>query len=171
MPTDSVDSIDNLRNYSGPADVVFVKGYRIPGDGGGGAFLLDPTSSELVDNGIVIQPLPPLRGRWKRLFDGWVNVKWFGAKGDTQYVLDGKIMARSTTLTSDRGLFARNDVGKEISVAGAGPGGEPLLTTIESFLGARQVKLRVWASTTVGQADEQVNVTWGRMIPSQFKTP
>ena len=60
-----------------------VHGYHDPGDGGGGSFYWDATSVETDDSGTVIKSTIPGAGRWKRTFSGALNVKWFGAKGDS----------------------------------------------------------------------------------------
>jgi len=59
-----------------------VKGYYTDGDGGGGDFYWDSTSTETDNGGTIIKATAITTGRWKRLFSGTVNVKWFGAKGD-----------------------------------------------------------------------------------------
>jgi Pectate lyase superfamily protein len=66
-------------------------GYWQTGDGGGGLFYWDENSTAAPDQGTVFtvpnqqpppdpQTLPP--GRWLRLYDGPLNVRWFGAHGD-----------------------------------------------------------------------------------------
>src|ERR1035437_6784408 len=62
--------------------ILFVSGYYIPGDGGGGQFYWDPASALADDSGTVIIPNSGGTGRWIRLTDGIINVKYFGAKGD-----------------------------------------------------------------------------------------
>lgn len=73
-------------------------GYRVPGDGGGGLFYWDASSSAPPDNGLVFAVSHPLHqspGRWIRLdslpsatvgnarvSNGPLNVRWFGARGD-----------------------------------------------------------------------------------------
>lgn len=80
-PTYTVDTIDKLRDEKPTAGaVVFVLGYHEIGDGGGGIFRPDPTSTENDDGGMIIAPNPPLTGRWKRVYDGSVSVKFFGAR-------------------------------------------------------------------------------------------
>ena len=64
-----------LRNYSGRATQV-----RITADGIAGFFKYDPTDTTSTDNGGTV--IVADTKRWKRIFDGSVNVKWFGAKGD-----------------------------------------------------------------------------------------
>lgn len=60
--------------------VCILLGYSELGDGGEGYFRYDESSIETPDGGIIIEANGG--GRWKRLFSGSVNVKWFGAKGD-----------------------------------------------------------------------------------------
>lgn len=50
------------------------------GDGGGGDWYWDADDSSSPDN--VGTVLGSGQGRWKRLFSGPLNVRWFGAKGD-----------------------------------------------------------------------------------------
>lgn len=58
-----------------------VKGYYAAGDGGGGLFYWDANSSAAANGGTIIAP-DAGAGRWKRLYSGPVNLRWFGAKGD-----------------------------------------------------------------------------------------
>lgn len=65
-----------LRAYAGRATQV-----RITSNGIAGFFYYDATDTTSTDNGGTI--IVSSNGkRWKRLFDGAVNVKWFGAKGN-----------------------------------------------------------------------------------------
>lgn len=75
------DNIAQLKLNSniGRVDVL---GYYTKGDGGGGTFYWDSTSTEADNGGTIIQATGIITGRWKRVFSGAVNVKWFGAKGD-----------------------------------------------------------------------------------------
>ena len=87
----------------GDGDVLLVKGYHENSDGGHGTFIWDPNADKSEHNGgTVIDPLKAFpsdwdnedlkadwfngnnsgTGCWRRLYDGAVNVKWFGAKGD-----------------------------------------------------------------------------------------
>lgn len=59
---------------------VNVAGYGAAGDAGGGLFRLDLASVEPVDNGLVFATSGA--GRWVRLHDGQISVRWFGAAGD-----------------------------------------------------------------------------------------
>jgi hypothetical protein len=64
--------------------VVVATGFTAHGDGGGGAFFWDATSTATDDGGLVIRPASnPATGRWRRLlYDSQLNVKWFGAVGN-----------------------------------------------------------------------------------------
>lgn len=54
-----------------------VAGYYAPGDQGGGPFYYDAGSSDADNGGTIFQP-DAGAGRWKRIYSGAVNVKWFG---------------------------------------------------------------------------------------------
>gem|GEM_PF-2565679 len=56
-------------------------GYHEINDGGGGSFYWDSNATESDDGGTIIQVSGIATGRWKRLYDKVVNVKWFGANG------------------------------------------------------------------------------------------
>lgn len=58
-----------------------VAGYATVGDGGGGVFYYDAAASDTDNAGTVIAPTVG-SGRWRRVYSGAVNVKWFGAKGN-----------------------------------------------------------------------------------------
>jgi hypothetical protein len=87
----TVDVVDNTRSAtldelrglaSGAYDTVIVRGYWTVGDGGGGSFHWDATSTETEDYGIHIVPDDAAGGRWVRDYDGKLNVRYFGAVGD-----------------------------------------------------------------------------------------
>jgi hypothetical protein len=71
------------------AKVVIAKGCVTPGDKGGGLFYWDPSSSASDNGGTVIGPVTidptciELPGRWIRIYDGLIDVHWFGARGDS----------------------------------------------------------------------------------------
>lgn len=83
LTTKQVSSIAALKALASHADneQVSVAGYYAPGDGGGGIFYYDSGSSTTDNGGTVIAP-DVGSGRWKRVWEGYVSVKWFGAKGD-----------------------------------------------------------------------------------------
>jgi len=83
-PTWSVANIGQLKKVTPKvATHVSVLGYHAPNDGGGGIFDWDFKSKQPEDHGTVFeQVLKPKLGRWKRRFQGSLNIKWFGAYGD-----------------------------------------------------------------------------------------
>jgi Pectate lyase superfamily protein len=67
------------------ATVVIAKGCVTAGDKGGGMFYWNPSSTELDNGGTVVDTTClPVRhsGRWIRIYDGLMDVRWFGARGD-----------------------------------------------------------------------------------------
>lgn len=83
-PTLFVDTVSNLKALAAGAQTyVMVGGYYAKGDLGGGLFYWDAASTATDNGGTVIRPNSlPASGRWLRIYDGAVSVKWFGAKGD-----------------------------------------------------------------------------------------
>ncbi|MDE2098328.1 MAG: right-handed parallel beta-helix repeat-containing protein [Patescibacteria group bacterium] len=91
----SVDNINNLSNiiltlsniaalrlYSGvvTGQQVSITGYTTAGDGGGGPFYWGAYATD--NGGTTITPTGQTVGSWYRLFQDYLNVAWFGAKGD-----------------------------------------------------------------------------------------
>ncbi|WP_309091717.1 hypothetical protein [Phenylobacterium sp.] len=77
----------------------------------------------------------------------FVSVLDYGAVGDGKAPEDGFILAGTSRLDSETANFTAADVGKKISVAGAGPGGSLLTTTIASLVSSGSVNLADAAST------------------------
>lgn len=92
------------------------------------------------------------------------NVKAYGAKGDVQQITNGSITVSTAVLTSSSNPFSPADVGKKISVQGAGNQGNSagvanwLITTILSYQSAGQVTLNANATATVSGT---ALTTWG----------
>jgi len=63
------------------AGYVAVGGYYAINDGGGGMFYYNPASTAPDDGGSVIAPRSG-SGRWLRIFNGPIDVRQFGARGD-----------------------------------------------------------------------------------------
>jgi hypothetical protein len=78
----TVETISALKTFTGSEDAVIVQGYYAAGDGGGGDFYWDSTSTETANDGTTVQATGVTTGRWIRIYSGAVNVRWFGAKGD-----------------------------------------------------------------------------------------
>jgi hypothetical protein len=77
-----VTTIAALKALTGvDGEVVRVLGYYAANDGGGGDFVFSSGSSATPDNGMVIAPTAG-SGNWLRQANGFVDLRWFGAKGD-----------------------------------------------------------------------------------------
>jgi hypothetical protein len=75
----------DLRRAVGTASIhtIVAGGFWAIGDGGGGVFHWDATSTAADDGGTVVRPAGVSgAGRWRRVYGGALNVKWFGARGD-----------------------------------------------------------------------------------------
>lgn len=83
-----------------------------------------------------------------------VNVRnpAYGAKGDTRRGTGGAVSSGSTAFTGPAATFAATDVGKVITVQGAGASGAVLSTTIAGYSSPTAVTLATAASTSVGSA-------------------
>ena len=77
-----VTTIAALKALTGvDGEVVRVLGYYAANDGGGGDFVFSSGSLATPDNGMVIAPTAG-SGNWLRQANGFVDLRWFGAKGD-----------------------------------------------------------------------------------------
>lgn len=61
---------------------IIVGGYHLVGDGGGGVFYWDKASTAADNGGTIFTPTGTTTGRWVRIWSGYVDVRWFGAKGN-----------------------------------------------------------------------------------------
>lgn len=73
----------------------------------------------------------------------------FGVRADARSVEDAAITSGTATLTSATASFGPGDVGKVVSVAGAGSAGATLASSITAVVNATTVTLAANASTTV----------------------
>lgn len=76
----------------------------------------------------------------------------WGAVGDAVKLTDAAITASGTTLTSASASWSASDIGKAVSLVGAGAAGIPLVTTIASINSSTSVETTDAASTTVSGA-------------------
>ena len=87
---------------------VFVAGYHVPGDGGGGWFVYARTSAASDNGGTVIAPAAGT-GRWLRFYRDAVTVKQFGAVGDgvadDTPALQAAIDSKAALVVVDQGKF------------------------------------------------------------------
>ena len=94
-----VDSMTALRasTYAPRTPLILLQGFAAPADGGGGIFCWDATALAADNNGTIVRPntvAPGLPGRWRRMYSGAINAKWFGAglgAADDQPVLQALI--------------------------------------------------------------------------------
>lgn len=83
MNTIKVKNIAELKTRKGISEsTVEVLGYYTEGDGGGGNFYWDNTSTETDNGGTIVSVSTVGTGRWKREINNNIDIKWFGAKGD-----------------------------------------------------------------------------------------
>jgi hypothetical protein len=128
------DTVLGLATYtpSGPGTIV-VGGYYEPGDGAGGTFTWNPTSTASANGGTVIAPGSG-PGRWLRLHDGVIDVRWFGARGN---ITSDDTAALKAAIASGHmhihlppgtyGLKAPLSLMSGQRLSGAGPGSSVLL--------------------------------------------
>lgn len=79
----------------------------------------------------------------------WANVRDYGAKGDVRKYADGAITTGTAAFTSATATFTTADVGKTITISGAGAAGIMHVTTISAYVSATAVTLAANAGTTV----------------------
>lgn len=78
-----LESIAQLKAIAAPQGVANVAGYYAAGDGGGGLFKWDATSTATDNGGTIIRPNhAPASGRWIREKSSFLTVNMFGAVGD-----------------------------------------------------------------------------------------
>lgn len=80
---EKINNIAELKQRVGIANSnISLLGYYSVGDGGGGEFYWDSTSTETDNGGTIIQVTGFTTGRWKRVFSNYIDVRCFGSKGD-----------------------------------------------------------------------------------------
>lgn len=80
----------------------------------------------------------------------YVDVRWYGAKGDGKYITDAVMSAGSAALSSNMARFAcPTDIGRRIWVQGAGASGATLSTTIAGCTDSNHITLSTTASTSI----------------------
>src|SRR5471032_29931 len=82
----TVSTLPDLLKLSlqqGTVNLTIVAGYHVPGDGGGGLFVWQAEAMDKPDGGLVFGRTPSdAPGRWCRVYEGPIDVRMFGAKGD-----------------------------------------------------------------------------------------
>lgn len=92
-----------------PSGLIYVRGYFVAGDGGGGFFTFDAASSDADDGGLTLQPDSlPANGRWKRIFTGTPNFNFWGFDG--LEATDNTTLFQTAVTSSETQGFGRMDV-------------------------------------------------------------
>lgn len=120
-----VDTIADLKNISHPDNTVWVSGYHTKNDGAFGShiFRLKGVKTTETDNGgtVIIATIGGVEYVYELQYDGAVNVKWFGVKGDFNP-------------TSGTGTDDRETIQKIFDYVGANGIGEILFPSGNYFL-------------------------------------
>ena len=112
--TTQATNIAELKTYGASmsdGDSLEILGYSTAGDGGGGTFYWDATSTDTDNVGTIIKATGVTTGRWKRVYSGSLNVLWYGA--DPTNTLDS-IVALEAARDHANSLYERviqNDAG------------------------------------------------------------
>jgi len=98
------DTIAELKGLDeGIFDTVQVLGYNTVGDGGGGLFRWDDTSTTAENGGTIFTPtVSDGTGRWFRVYDGALNSAWWGTTGDGVAVEDTAFANANTFAASTK---------------------------------------------------------------------
>jgi len=147
-------------NNSRPAAIV--GGYWAIGDGGGGMFYWEISSSS-GDNGVtptqpgtIIVPTGSTSGRWVRVYSGPINVRWFGARGQGTDIDDAPAINKAISVAGasraavfiPRGIY-RLDAALNMSFAFVRLHGEGEGATFLQKVGTSAETI-VFKSTSVG---------------------
>lgn len=102
---------------------VHLLGYTTAGDGGGGLFYWDATSTATDNGGTIIQPGfgtggALATGRWARQYAGALRPEWFGSRGNGKVVTDLTVSGTAAT-SAAQAQFTTADVGKLITIENA----------------------------------------------------
>ena len=139
---------------------VNVGGYATPGDGGGGSFTVVSGILSASDGGTTFLVSNSAGGTytdryWKRKVpQNRLTPQMFGAKGNSLIIVPSSvsITAGTNALSVTGASFTSADVGKVISISGAGTSGAPLITTIASVTSSTAVTLGTNAVTTLSSS-------------------
>ncbi len=110
----NVDALKSNDEFLEDGNVVDVDGYYSAGDGGGGQFYWDATSTETDNGGTIIKATSVATGRWKRIYTGDVFTDWFGVDktgvSDTQPQIQSAIdlvrESKKGRVISSSGLYS-----------------------------------------------------------------
>ncbi|HVI45305.1 MAG TPA: glycosyl hydrolase family 28-related protein [Chitinophaga sp.] len=100
----SINALRGNTSLPQPNEVMDVLGYYNPGDGGGGKFYWVPAIQDADNSATIIKQDNVADGRWKRVIEDVINVKWFGAKGDAS-TSDRDALQRAIDFCANRKLY------------------------------------------------------------------
>lgn len=173
----ALNTVQDLATTSGVTEgtVTVTSGFKTMGDGGGGNFVWKTVATygtrPAADGGIIVYN-SDTSGWWEREFQ-FVDVRFWGGKGDVMVISDGAMTASSNVLTTTDPIFTANDIGKTVYVVGAANTGTvtapstitTLTSTITAYTSATQVTLANNASATVSGT----SVTFGTDSTNAFQ--
>jgi len=96
----TVENLAALKALTTRPKSVSMAGRTAVNDGGGGIFHWVAADATTADDALVVAPTSGTAGRWKRIFSGPVNLRWFGATGVAG---DNQTTAISDWLNAARG--------------------------------------------------------------------
>lgn len=135
-----------------PQEVVTLLGYYTAGDGGGGSFYWDTSSSLIGNDGTIVQAPG---GFWVRLADEPASVKWFGVKDDAQSpnLTDNtqrlqKCLDNCNSILFDTGAYSVNNTlniksGRYIDLNGS------VLTLVNDVIGTIMFRIQQQTKITI----------------------
>lgn len=105
-----IDNIEQLKLISnmGKVDVL---GYYTKGDGGGGTFYWDSTSTESDNGGTIIQATSVTTGRWKRIKNTFTRQKNYGLidNGNKSLFVNGAVIRKTAGDNTDWFIIDNED--------------------------------------------------------------
>ncbi len=127
-----VEKIDDLRAIvDGGIGIAYVQGYYAKGDGGGGYFYWNDTSTDSDDGGSIIAPTGiPTQGRWVRIFGDEISVWQFGAMSTAPDFVDSQLIRAMT--------FASNNKRSKVVI----PSDTYAVSTIFSLSGSTHLEIQ-----------------------------
>jgi len=100
------DSIVDMRAGTGGAEdgsVITLLGYYTPGDGGGGQFYWDATSTDSDDTGLTVKVTSITTGRWKRLYNKTeIHADWYGLSESASAAINATAIQAAIDNFTDR---------------------------------------------------------------------
>lgn len=157
----AVNSITDLKAHTTDINSIEVLGYYEAGDGGGGTFFWDASSTATDNGGTVIAATGVTTGRWTRVYSGAVNVKWFGAKGDNSTddttALEEAFKFKYSEVPPGDYIFSRPLIIKW-HVTGLGPAIQCRFKATESVYGDYALLLQNSGASTKARGLENISV-------------